>query len=234
LRYFNLKKIAVILVLLLVFHISTAGFLGSQEVQAGFLDDHKDSLLTVVKGMIMLWILNLMRERITGNDENKQIMNNDFEQDNSESLSIDISEYDNTIINNEYVTDLEFEMLKIVNKARQEAGQDLLEIDMDLTRIARKKAVDMINFDYFDHNSANYGTPFEMLKDEGLEYSLAGENLAESISVEEAFYSLMDSTEHKANILNSRYDRIGIGIIERDTGSIVIVQIFVDSPDPAK
>lgn len=219
-RCFKLKIVAVFLVLMMVFHISTVGFLGSQQVKAGFWDEHKDSILTVVKGMIMLWILNLMRENIGGNDGEDDI------------ASVDINDRDEVIINNEFVTDLEFELLKLINKVRQEEGLDLLEIDMKLSRIARRKAIDMINYNYFDHSSINYGTPFEMLENGDIEYFLAGENLAEADSVEEAFQLLMNSAEHRANILNSRYDRIGIGVVEKSSDILEIVQIFVDSPEP--
>jgi hypothetical protein len=212
------------LIILLAFQVFTAGLPGIMVVQAGFLDDHKDSLLTVIKGLLMLWILNLMRERMAGNDEDRPFDDNDSDQDDSEGLSFDFGEKDEMFINNEYVTDLEFEMYKMLNKARQEAGLDLLEIDMALTRIARKRAID----------PGRYGTVFELLSNEGIGYSLAGENSVRDSTVEKAFYSLMDNPEYKANMLNSAYDRTGIGILERDDGNLMIVQIFINNQEPVE
>ncbi|MFW6306921.1 MAG: CAP domain-containing protein, partial [Bacillota bacterium] len=138
------------------------------------------------------------------------------------------------IINNEYVSDEEFEMLKLVNQVRQEQGLNLLELDMGLAKIAREKAVDMITNNYFDHDSPTHGTPFDMIKEKGVEYSLAGENLADSNSIEDAFNSLMNSEDHKENILKDRYDKVGIGVVEKDDGGFMIVQLFIDKPVPVK
>lgn len=244
-RFFNSKKIAVFLIFILLFHISIFNVFGIQEVKAGFWNDNKDNIFTVVKGMIMLWILNLMRENIGGNSDDDIITstiksslnmdndsNYDIDRNEDNSNLINIHDEKEELINNGNVTEEEFEMLKLVNQVRQEQGINLLEIDIRLASSARKKAFDMINNNYFDHISPTFGTPFDMIKSDNIEYALAGENLAESGSVEDAFKSLMDSPEHKANILNSRYDRIGIGIIKKESGGLMIVQLFIDSLDP--
>ncbi len=241
LRYFNSNIISLLLVFLLIFHIAGSGILASQQVSASFWDEHKGSVLTVIKGMVMLWIINLMRENIGGSaDEdiitstikkglelgNDQNSNSTQDTDNSNKQNEDT-------INYEYVTDEEYEMLKLINEVRQEQGLDLLELDMKLTGVARRKALDMIDNNYFDHNSPSYGTPFDMLGNYNIEYSLAGENLAESHSIQEAFQSLMASPEHRENIIKSRYDRVGNGVVKTKNGGFMIVQIFIDSPDPA-
>ncbi len=244
LRFFNSKIIAFLLVFFLVFHIGATGVLGSQQASASFLDEHKGSILTVIKGMVMLWIINLMRENIGGSD-NEDILTSTIKKGlnigsgsnaaaNTDDNSTINNEQNDVIINNEYVTDEEFEMLKLVNQLRQEQGLNLLELDMELTSVARKKAIDMINNNYFDHNSPTYGTPFDMIKNYDIEYSLAGENLADSRSIEEAFQYLLDSPEHRENIIKSRYDRVGNGVVKKKDGGFMIVQLFVDSPDPSK
>lgn len=243
---------------LIVFHIGTDGVFNSNVVNAGgFWEEHRGSVMTVIKGMVMLWIINLMRENIGGNedediltstikkglnigsDSSEGINQDDTDNSNNDSSRVNINSPEsknnnNSIINYEYVTDEEFDMLKHINEVRQEEGLNLLELDMELTRIARRKALDMIDNNYFDHNSPTLGTPFDMIKAYEVEYSLAGENLAESSSIEEAFKSLMASEDHRNNIFKSRYDRVGNGIVKKDNGQYIIVQLFIDSPDPAK
>lgn len=229
-----------------MFHIAGSGILASQQANASFWDEHKGSVLTVIKGMVMLWIINLMRKNIGGSDDEDIItstikkglnLGNDSAEvtnnSNNNNSSNIINEHNEDIINYEYVTDEEYEMLRNINEIRQEQGLDLLELDMELTRVARRKALDMIDNNYFDHNSPTYGTPFDMIENYNIEYSLAGENLADSYSIEEAFQSLMESPDHRENIIKSRYDRVGNGVVKTKNGGFVVVQLFIDSPDPA-
>lgn len=73
-----------------------------------------------------------------------------------------------------------------------------------------------------------------MMKEAGVDYSLAGENLAKSDNVEEAFINLINSPEHKDNILKERFDNTGIGVIESPSGKLIIVQLFIDTTNPAE
>ena len=61
------------------------------------------------------------------------------------------------------LTSEEIQMVDYVNKARQEAGLQPLQVDPDLARIARLKSQDMCNNNYFSHDSPTYGSPFEMM-----------------------------------------------------------------------
>jgi uncharacterized protein YkwD len=92
----------------------------------------------------------------------------------------------------------------------------------------------MIENEYFSHNSPVYGSPFDMLKKKGIKYGLAGENLAGAETVKEGFKGLMDSPEHRKNILNPSYDEVGIGVVEGGSYGLMIVQLFIDDPGPAK
>jgi len=49
---------------------------------------------------------------------------------------------------------------------------------MELQRVAKEKARDMVNNNYFSHTSPVYGSPFEMMKSYGISYKTAGENIA--------------------------------------------------------
>lgn len=120
----------------------------------------------------------------------------------------------------------EQQMLQHINQARQEHGLKSLEVDPQLTKIARLKAKDMINQGYFSHQSPTYGSPFEMLNQFDVSYRTAGENLAGNASVDQAHSSLMNSDGHRANILNPDYSKIGIGIVEGGPYGTLFVQLF--------
>ncbi len=107
----------------------------------------------------------------------------------------------------------EIKMVELVNKERQAAGLQALQIDVDLAYVARVKSQDMNDNNYFSHQSPTYGSPFEMMKEFGITYRGAAENIAKNHSVEAAHNSLMRSSGHKANIMNSNYTHIGIGIV---------------------
>jgi len=198
--------------------------MGSCRVKAGFFSDHQDSILTVIKGFVMLWILNLMTKNSTDNGQDDLITSTI-----KKSLSLDNQDdHHNEII----ISTAESDMVELINNTRLKEGLKELTIDIKLVEVARKKALDMINNNYFEHQSPDYGSPFDMLKSANIEYSLAGENLAEAHSVEEAYELLLESTEHRDNILQSRYDKIGVGVVEGGGCGLTIVQLFIDSPDP--
>lgn len=103
-------------------------------------------------------------------------------------------------------------MVDYVNKARQDAGLQPLQIDSDLSCVAGLKSQDMYDNNYFSHDSPTYGSPFDMMSQFGIKYSGAAENIAKNSSVAAAHNAFMRSQGHKDNILNPIYTHIGIGI----------------------
>ena len=64
------------------------------------------------------------------------------------------------------------------------------------------------------HESPTYGSPFEMLTSFGISYRAAGENIAMGYSTPEAVINAwMNSSGHRANILNANYTTIGVGYV---------------------
>ncbi|MFD1356465.1 CAP domain-containing protein [Fictibacillus halophilus] len=120
----------------------------------------------------------------------------------------------------------EQQMLDLVNQEREKQGLPALKADPELTKVARVKAKDMIDNNYFDHNSPTYGSPFDMLKQFGVEYKTAGENLAGNSSVDGAHTSLMNSQGHRENILKSDYTNVGIGVVDGGQYGKMFVQLF--------
>lgn len=125
------------------------------------------------------------------------------------------------------LTQDEQQMLNLVNAERTKNGLAPLQIDMELVRLARMKSADMIAKNYFSHTSPTYGSPFDMMNSAGIAYRTAGENLAGAGSVTSAHTNLMNSSGHRANILNSAFTHIGIGIIDGGPYGKMFTQMFI-------
>lgn len=112
------------------------------------------------------------------------------------------------------VTAYEQEVIRLVNEIRVENGLKALTYDWELSRVARFKSQDMKDNNYFAHNSPVYGTPFQMIKNFGISYRTAGENIAKGYATPQAVVNgWMNSSGHRANILNASYTRIGVGYV---------------------
>ncbi|MFA4818109.1 MAG: CAP domain-containing protein [Parcubacteria group bacterium] len=105
---------------------------------------------------------------------------------------------------------------KIVELANNErASQDLpgLVINADLAKAAEDKLADMFKKNYFEHTSPAGLTPWHWLEKNNYEYKYAGENLAMNfVSAENQHKAWMESPTHRANILNTRYQEIGVAV----------------------
>ena len=81
-----------------------------------------------------------------------------------------------------------------MNKERTNAGLPALKIDAELQKVARLKAKDMVDNNYFSHTSPTYGSPFEMMKKFGITYKAAGENIAGNSNNAAAVKAWMNSS----------------------------------------
>lgn len=107
---------------------------------------------------------------------------------------------------------VEEQVLSLVNQERSKAGLKPLQMDWELQRVARTKSCDMAQKGYFSHQSPTYGSPFDMMKQFGIQYKTAGENIASGQRTpEEVMQSWMNSSGHRANILKPEYTHIGVG-----------------------
>lgn len=119
------------------------------------------------------------------------------------------------------------EVLRLVNIERAKEGLGALSMDSALSKVAQLKSQDMINNNYFAHNSPVYGTPFEMMKSHGITYRIAGENIAMGHSTpQEVVRGWMNSAGHRKNIMNTRFTNLGMGIAQAKSGRIYWTQMF--------
>lgn len=123
---------------------------------------------------------------------------------------------------------IEQEILKLVNAERSKQGLSPLTLNWELSRVAKFKSEDMRDSKYFSHNSPTYGTPFEMIKNFGISYKTAGENIAAGQkSAEDVMKSWMNSSGHKANILNKNYTQLGVGYASGGSYGTYWTQMFI-------
>ena len=112
------------------------------------------------------------------------------------------------------VTSYEREVVRLVNVERTKRGLSELTYDWELSRVARIKSQDMHDNRYFSHTSPTYGSPFDMMKSFGIKYRSAGENIARGQATPAAVVNAwMNSSGHRANILNSSFTHIGVGYV---------------------
>ncbi len=131
------------------------------------------------------------------------------------------------------------ELLDLINAERAQAGEAPLRLDPALDAIAEARSQDMIDRHYFSHYIPGGGMVFNILDLDHIPYQMAGENIALNDYIN--FYSLdqtvrqtntdlMNSPEHRANILEPRYNLLGLGLaFERGTGKLIVTEDFVQS-----
>lgn len=127
----------------------------------------------------------------------------------------------------EFLDDVETEILNLCNIERDKAGLQPLSLDSTLRQASKYKANEMLQYGYFDHNSPYTGSPFDLIKSFGINYSAAGENVQtskgmskSSVTAEFIVTNWMNSPGHKANILNTRFNKMGIGVAFSSNGDI--------------
>ena len=132
-----------------------------------------------------------------------------------------------TNVSNLSMTSDEETIFNLVNEARRNAGLNELKLDKELLRVARIKSQDMVDNNYFSHNSPIYGTPFQMIKNFGISYTSAGENIAGHQTAKQAFDAWMNSSGHKANILGNSFNYTGIGVVNSPKYGKILTQMFI-------
>ncbi|MDI0326548.1 CAP domain-containing protein [Clostridioides difficile] len=148
-------------------------------------------------------------------DNNSDSTNKPDDNNNSGSTSENFSAYQKEVVD-------------LVNIERAKAGLNPLTLDSSISNVATKKSQDMIDNNYFSHNSPTYGSPFDMLKKFGISYKTAGENIAMGQKTpKEVVNAWMNSEGHRKNIMNPNFSKIGVGVAQKSGGSIYWTQIFV-------
>ncbi|ENY8394324.1 TPA: sporulation protein [Clostridioides difficile] len=160
-------------------------------------------------------------------DNNKPESNKPEDNNNSDSTNKP-DDNNNSSSTSESFSAYQKEVVDLVNIERAKAGLNPLTLDSSISNVATKKSQDMIDNNYFSHNSPTYGSPFDMLKKFGISYKTAGENIAMGQKTpKEVVNAWMNSEGHRKNIMNPNFSKIGVGVAQKSGGSIYWTQIFV-------
>lgn len=160
------------------------------------------------------------------NKPSAPINNNTTPSSNNQDKTPDkIETIENTPTN---ASSMETEVLRLVNIERQKQGLSPLKLSSELSKVAKMKSQDMADKNYFDHTSPTYGSPFDMMKQFGIKYTTAGENIAKGYNSAEAVMNgWMNSPGHKANILSSNFGTLGVGYVNQG-GTTYWTQMFTN------
>ena len=139
------------------------------------------------------------------------------------------------------VTKVERLIHKKMNERRRANGVEPLEYQPKLAKIGRYKSWHMAKYDYFAHTGLNGTSHLELRRQFNSSCSIGGQNLHRYVwrfngkvtnhnpgkpeqIAEWSVDSLMNSSSHRENILDSRYDVEGIGVFINENGSVYVTQ----------
>lgn len=117
----------------------------------------------------------------------------------------------------------EQEVLKLTNEFRKQNGLKALALDNNLGKAARQYSQTMAAGDFFAHQGKDGSSPADRAKRAGYETGFVGENIAAGYRTpEDVVNGWIKSPGHRANMLNTQYNEIGLGyyFLQNDTGSV--------------
>ena len=131
-------------------------------------------------------------------------------------------------------SDAEQQALGLLNRDRERAGLPPLPLDPALSAVARAHCRDMAEHSFVAHLSPRTGGPADRVQRAGIAAALVTENLAQARSPKEAEDGLMGSPGHRANVLDARVSRVGIGVQEivgvAGLRQLLLTQLYTSDP----
>ncbi|MBW2457145.1 MAG: CAP domain-containing protein [Deltaproteobacteria bacterium] len=113
----------------------------------------------------------------------------------------------------------------MLNRARAKEGLGALRRDQGLDRVARAHAKAMITAGRVAHEAGD-GTPSERVHAALVPAIRVGENVASAPTVRRVHQALWNSPSHRANMLDSTFDRVGVALVASTGGKLWAVQLF--------
>ena len=128
------------------------------------------------------------------------------------------------------------QVLELINRDRVSNNLEPLALNKALSASALAKADDMAINNYFAHYSPSGKKPWDWINRDSYPYLFVGENLAINFASAEAVHAaLMNSPSHKKNILNDRYQDVGLAITSGEIDgerTNILVELFAVSEPP--
>lgn len=127
------------------------------------------------------------------------------------------------------------DIIYLTNQARLQNNLPFLSVNPKLTEAAHLKAQNMLDEDYFNHQSPDGREPWDFIELFGYSYVFAGENLAINFTdTSTTFQAWMNSDSHRENILFPQFQEIGVATHSAEkngTTVTVSVQMFGSRED---
>ena len=124
--------------------------------------------------------------------------------------------------------------MQLINREREARGLRPLALDPELSEVARAHSREMAAKGYFAHESPTPGlrTPMERYRSAfpgTPQYLAVAENIFYSsvVSAERGHKALMGSPGHRKNILDGRFEAVGIGTYTNPAGEYWVTQMFL-------
>lgn len=138
----------------------------------------------------------------------------------------------------EPLVDEESRFIELANRERIRHRLNTLDVDPVLVQAAREHSRDMYERNYFSHTSPDETKKTAMRRylaalGNRPDYAIVGENLfyCSIVDVNRGQHALMNSRYHRENILDARFDKIGVGVYKAPDGTFWVTQMFL-SNDP--
>jgi len=109
-----------------------------------------------------------------------------------------------------------------INAVRRKEHLRLLRLDARLCAIARSHALDMLARNFVGHTNPDGLDPFARMARANYSFGYAGENLAVDVSLDSVTAEFFASPEHRENLLEPHFSRVGIGAVSSSDGEIVV------------
>ncbi len=120
---------------------------------------------------------------------------------------------------------LERRMVELVNVEREARGLPVLAAPPALSAVAREHSAKMAASGEVSHEASGMSME-ERIRSAAPDTCFYGENLSKNTSLEYALTDLMLSEDHRKNLLNARFTRVGVGIARDEDGNLYITQNF--------
>lgn len=119
------------------------------------------------------------------------------------------------------------QVVRLVNEERAKEGLSALTIDAGLEAAGNVRAKEIVSS--FSHTRPNGSSFATAIQEQGVSYRSSGENIAwGQRSPEEVVDAWMNSPGHRANIMNAKFTRIGVGHYQNGAGTNYWAQLFAD------
>ena len=113
----------------------------------------------------------------------------------------------------------------IINSERIKEGLNIFKINSKVASSAKLHSINMAYWEYLDYNNRYDLTPFERLKNKGIDYIMASENIASGTNAKEIYTTWIDSAGFRNNMFSEYMDNAGIGMAATDSGNLAYVTL---------